>query len=139
MRSEAGFTFTELLAATTVMAMLAAVAVPRHSMLNSETRSTAVRALATNVRSSAALAHDIWKAAGQPAEMLLDGEDVKIRFGYPTATSIVQIVVMSDEFQVKDGYFKHRQTEAGQGCAVLYIPPPNPNTEATVIDYTEGC
>lgn len=139
MRSQAGFTFTELLTVATVMAMLAAVAVPRYAVINSETRSTAVRALAANVRSSAALTNKIWQATGQPARLMFDGHDVEMRYGYPTDMSIGDIVVMSSEFHFADGYFKHAQTEAGQGCAVLYIPPPNPDQEATVISYTEGC
>lgn len=139
MRSQAGFTFTELLTVATVMAMLAAVAVPRHAMINSEARSAAVRALAANVKGSAALAHDVWQAAGQPARLLLDGQDVALQYGYPTAASIENLVVMSGEFQFEAGYFKHAQSDADQGCAVLYIPPPNPDAEATVISYADGC
>lgn len=139
MRSQAGFTFTELLTVATVMAMLAAVAVPRYATINSETRSTAVRALAANVQSSATLTNKVWQAAGQPTRLMFDGRNVEMQYGYPTEMSIDEIVVMSNEFHFADGYFKHAQTEAGQGCAVLYIPPPNPDREATVISYTEGC
>jgi prepilin-type N-terminal cleavage/methylation domain-containing protein len=139
MRSQAGFTFTELLAVATVMAMLTAVAVPRYAMLNSETRSDAVRALAANVRSSAALTNKVWQAAGQPTRLTFDGQAVEMRFGYPTDTAIGEIVVISPEFRFEDGYFKHVQTKAGQGCAVLYIPPPNPDQQASVISYTDGC
>lgn len=139
MRSQAGFTFTELLAVATLTAMLAAVAVPRYAMINSETRSTAVRALAANVKSSATLTNKVWQAAGQPTRMKFDGHDVEMRYGYPTELSIDEIVVMSADFRFEDGYFKHAQTAAGQGCAVLYIPPPNPDQEASVLSYTDGC
>jgi prepilin-type N-terminal cleavage/methylation domain-containing protein len=139
MRSQAGFTFTELLAVATILAMLAAVAVPRYAMLNSETRSDAVRALAANVTGSAALANRVWQAAGQPARLTFDGHTVELRFGYPTERSIGELVVMSPEFRFGDGYFKHAQSKPGQGCAVLYIPPPNPDQQASVISYTDGC
>jgi len=139
MRSQAGFTFTELLTVVTAMAMLAAVAVPRHAMLNSDSRSEAVRSLAANVKSSASLSHKVWKASGQPLRLTLDGRTVDMRHGYPTDTSIAEIVVMSAEFEFADGYWKHTQSAAGQGCAVLYIPPPNPDIDATVISYTDGC
>jgi prepilin-type N-terminal cleavage/methylation domain-containing protein len=139
MRSDAGFTFTELLTVVTVMAMMAAVAVPRYAMLNSDSRSQAVRALAANVKSSASLSHRVWKGTGQPMRMTLDGRTVDMRFGYPTDASIAEIVLMNGDFEFADGYWKHRESGADQGCAVLYIPPPNPDTEATVISYTEGC
>ena len=139
MRSQAGFTFTEVLTVVTVMAMLAAVAVPRHAMLNSDSRSESVRSLAANVKSSASLSHKVWKATGQPLRLTLDGRTVDMHHGYPTDGSIAKIVVMSSEFEFADGYWKHTQSAADQGCAVLYIPPPNPATEATVISYTDGC
>jgi len=139
MRSDAGFTFTELLTVVTAMAMMAAVAVPRYAMLNSDSRGQSVRSLAANVKSSASLSHKVWKATGQPMRMTLDGRSVDMRFGYPTDSSIAEIVVTSGEFEFAEGYWKHRESVAGQGCAVLYIPPPNPDAEATVISYTDGC
>ncbi|HEX6259075.1 MAG TPA: prepilin-type N-terminal cleavage/methylation domain-containing protein [Woeseiaceae bacterium] len=139
MRSQAGFTFTELLTVVTVMAMLAAVAVPRHAMINSDSRSQSVRSLAANVKSSASLSHKVWKATGQPVRLTLDGRMVDMRYGYPTDASIAELVVMSNEFEFSEGYWKHRESDAGQACAVLYIPPPNPDADATVVTYTDGC
>jgi MSHA pilin protein MshA len=139
MKSQAGFTFTELLTVVTVMAMLAAVAVPRYATLNSDSRSQSVRSLAANVKSSASLSHKVWKATGQPMRLRLDGRTVDMRYGYPTDTSIAEVVVMSSEFEFAEGYFRHTQSEAGKGCAVLYIPPPNPDADATVISYMDGC
>lgn len=137
MRSQAGFTFTELLTVVTVMTMLAAVAVPRYAILNSDSRSQSVRSLAANVKSSANLSHKVWKATGQPLRMTLDGRTVDMRYGYPTDASIADVVVMNSEFEFADGYWRH--TQATVGCAVLYIPPPDPGVEATVITYTDGC
>ncbi|MEX2124389.1 MAG: type II secretion system protein [Woeseia sp.] len=139
MKSQAGFTFTELLTVVTVMAMLAAVAVPRYAMINSDTRGQAVRLLAANVTSSARLSNKVWKATGQPMRLTLDGRSVDMLYGYPTDTSIADLVVMNDEFAFAEGYWKHSDSAAGQGCAVLYIPPPNPEAEATVFSYTDGC
>jgi prepilin-type N-terminal cleavage/methylation domain-containing protein len=139
MRSQAGFTFTELLTVVTAMAMMAAAAVPRYALMNSDSRSQSVRSLAANVKSSASLSHKVWKATGQPVRLSLDGRTIDMRFGYPTDASITELVVMSSEFEFADGYWKHMDIDAGSGCAVLYIPPPNPETEATVISYTDGC
>jgi MSHA pilin protein MshA len=139
MRAQAGFTFTELLTVVTVMAMLAAVAVPRYALLNSDSRSQSVRSLAANVKSSASLSHKVWNATGKPIRLTLDGRTVDMRYGYPTDASIAEIVVMSGEFEFADGYWKHTQSAAGQGCSVLYIPPSNPDTDATIVTYTHGC
>jgi type II secretory pathway pseudopilin PulG len=139
MRSQAGFTFTELLTVVTGLAMMAAVAVPRYAMINSDSRSQSVRSLAANVKSSASLSHKVWKAAGQPMRLTLDGHEIEMRYGFPTDASIAALVVMSGEFEFADGYWKHRESGAGEGCAVLYIPPPNPSAEASVITYTGGC
>jgi hypothetical protein len=108
-------------------------------MMNSDSRSQAVRSLAANVKSSAQLSNRLWKATGQPRRMTLDGRSVDMRFGYPTETSISDIVVMSGEFEFADGYWKHSGSDGGQGCAVLYIPPPDPDADLTVLSYTAGC
>lgn len=139
MKSQAGFTFTELLTVVTIMVMLAAVAVPRHAMMNSDHRSTAVRSLEANVRSSAQLSRKVWQATGKPQRLSLDGRTVDMRYGYPTATSINSLVVMSDQFRFTDGYWKHAASEDEQGCAVLYIPPSAPGQDASIIGYTDGC
>lgn len=139
MNSQAGFTFTELLTTVTILVMLAAVAVPRHAMLNRDERSSAVHSLEANVRSSAQLSRKVWEATGKPSRLSLDGRTVDMRYGYPTASSINDIVVMGDEFRFADGYWKHAGTSDGQGCAVLYIAPSNPRADAVVISYTDGC
>jgi hypothetical protein len=137
MRALAGFTFTDLLTVVTILVMLAAVAVPRHAMLNSDHRSTAVRGLEANVRSSAQLSRKVWQATGKPSRLSLDGRTVDMRFGYPTQSSINDLVVMGDEFRFAEGYWKHADSE--DGCAVLYIPPSTPDSPAEVISYTDGC
>lgn len=139
MRSQAGFTFTELLTLVTIMVMLAAVAVPRYAMLNSDQRGKSVRALEANVRSSARLSRRVWQAAGKPSHLSLDGQTVDMRFGYPTAASINDIVVMGDDFRFTGGYWKHAESKDDKGCAVLYIPPSNPDADAVIISYTDGC
>lgn len=137
MRAQAGFTFTELLTLVTILVMLAAVAVPRHAMMNSDHRSTAVRALEANVRSSAQLSRKVWQASGKPVRLSLDGRTVDMRYGYPTQSSINDLVVMGDEFRFAEGYWKHADRK--DGCAVLYIPPSMPQATAEIISYTDGC
>ncbi len=119
MRLRRAFTFSELLIAVAVLAMLAAAAVPRFFAINGEIRTGAVEALAVNVESSAHLTNRIWLSNGQPARLTADGQVLEMRFGYPTESSISEIVVNSSDFIIKDGYFKHRELLSEQGCAVL--------------------
>jgi len=133
------FTFTELLIAVAVLAMLAAAAMPRFVAINKEIRTGAVEALATNVRSSAHLTNRIWLSNGRPARLTVDGRMLEMRFGYPTENSISEVVVNSGDFLFKVGYWQHKELMSTPGCAVLYIPPPNPESEPVVISYTDGC
>jgi prepilin-type N-terminal cleavage/methylation domain-containing protein len=139
MRSQRAFTFSELLVAIAALALLAAAAVPRFFAINSEIRVAAVEALAVNVKSSANLTNRIWLANGQPRRLMVDGQALDMRFGYPTEYSIARIVVNSGDFIFQEGYFNHRETLGMPGCAVLYIPPPNPDSEPAIITYTDGC
>lgn len=139
MRSQSGFTVTEVLAAATVLAMLAAIAVPRQAHMVSDSRKQAVRMLALNVETSLTTTHRVWRATGQPARMEVDGREVEMRFGWPIETSMDAIVMSGAAFRFADGYWKHRESRSGQACAVLYIPPPNPQAEPVVFTYTEGC
>ena len=139
MRLQKAFTFSELLIAVAVLAMLAAVAVPRFYAINSKIRAGAVEALAVNVQSSADLTNRIWLSNGQPARLTIDGQRLEMRFGFPTENSINKIVFNNGDFVFKDGYFKHRELLSEQGCAVLYIAPPNPDAIPMVITYADGC
>ena len=139
MRLQRAFTFTDLLIAVAALAILAAAAVPRFMAINTEVRAATVEALAVNIQSSADLTHRIWRSNGQPASLTVDGQLLEMRFGYPTEGSINEIVINPGDFTFKDGYFKHRESLQRQGCAVLYIPPPNPESSPVVIPYTDGC
>ena len=139
MPRQRAFTFTELLIAVAVLALLAAGAVPRFFAINKEMRIGDVDALAANVQSSAELTNRIWVSNGRPASLSVDGRTLDMRFGYPTDHSISEVVVMSGEFLFADGYWRHKESSATSGCAVLYIPPPNPDVEPVVITYKDGC
>ena len=139
MRSQSGFTLTEVLAAATALAMLAALAVPRQALMASDSRKQAVRMLALNVETSLSTTHRVWRATGRPERLELDGRQVEMRFGYPTESAVGAVVLAGGAFRFADGYWKHRESRPGQACAVLYIPPPNPDAEPVVFGYTEGC
>ena len=139
MRIQRAFTFSELIIVVAALAILAAAAVPRFIAINSDIRASAVEALAVNVQSSAQLINRIWLSNGQPARLTADGQSLELRFGFPTENSIGDIVINNGDFVFIYGYFKHRDLLSEQGCAVLYIPPSNPESSPVVIPYTDNC
>jgi Tfp pilus assembly protein FimT len=139
MKLQHGFSATDLLVAVTVLLLMAAVAVPRFSAINSDSRTSAVRSLAANVESSAQLTHRVWRSAGQTGFLNIEGNLVEMRYGYPTGQSIRKVVIERDNFMFSDGQWAHREMDNDPGCSVLYIPPSEATPGVQVISYTDGC
>ncbi len=139
MKSQHGFSATDLLVAVTVLVILAAVAVPRYSTINSESRASAVRSLAANVESSANLTHRVWRSAGESNFLNIEGDIIEMSYGYPTDQSIRKVVIERDTFLFSDGQWAHRERDNDPGCSVLYIPPSESSTGVQVISYTDSC
>ena len=98
MRFLRAFTFSELIIVVAALAILAAAAVPRFIAINSDIRAGAVEALAANVQSSANLTNRIWLSNGKPARLMVDGQVLEMRFGFPTENSISEIVINNGDF-----------------------------------------
>ena len=139
MKLQHGFSATDLLVAVTVLVMLAAIAVPRFSTINSESRVNAVRSLAANVESSAQLTHRVWQSAGRPNFLNIEGDVIEMGYGYPTDQSIRKVIIERDNFLFEDGQWAHRERDNDPGCSVLYIPPSESSTGVQVVSYTDGC
>lgn len=139
MTSHRGFTITELIIVVAAATLMAAVAVPRHLALNSETRLSSISALAAHVENSARLTNRVWESAGQPDEVVIEGRIIDMRHGYPTDQSIGEIVVNNGDYRFSDGYWKHQETSRDDRCAVLYMPPSADRGQFQVISYTKGC
>lgn len=95
---QGGFTLIELVVVITILAILAAFAVPRFASLEGEARSAATSALQGSLRSGAALAHALWLAQGQPAGVTMEGAAIALAFGYPDAASIDDTLASTDGF-----------------------------------------
>ena len=139
MKSQHGFSATDLLVAVTVLVMLAAVAVPRYSTINSESRASAVRSLAANVESSANLTHRVWRSAGQSNILNIEGDMIEMSYGYPTGQSIRKVVIERDSFLFSDGQWAHRESDTAPGCSGFYIPPSESSTGVQVVSYPDSC
>lgn len=102
-KQQTGFTIIELVITITIIAILAAIALPRYVALQSDARIAKLQAAAGSVKSAAALAKAICMtqtatgattsllaggcnvAAGGTVGVVMDGTDVLTAFSYPTA------------------------------------------------------
>lgn len=139
MHEQRGLTALELLVVVAVIAMLAAVAVPRFSTLDREAREEAVLSLADGVKSSAELTNQIWSAAGQPETLRFQGEEIPLVHGYPAEQAIALAVIGPGGFRENDGVWIHDGAQSALDCGVVYLPPSGAGMQATVNAYTDGC
>lgn len=144
---QGGFTLIELVVVITILAILAAFAVPRFTSLEGQARLAATQALAGSVRSGAALAHALWLAQADPASstVTMEGQPIGMAFGYPDAATIDETLVEHTGFVLTTPggtavFTKQSPTGAPiANCFVTYTPPAAANEAPRVVATTGGC
>jgi MSHA pilin protein MshA len=90
---QAGFTLVELVVVIIVLGILAAFAVPRFMGIDTQARIASVNSLAGTLRSTAAMAHSVYMARGNPPNpVTIDGQNVTFTNGYPNAAGIALLL-----------------------------------------------
>jgi MSHA pilin protein MshA len=147
-RNQQGFTLIELVVVITILGILAAFAVPRFVSLQSQARSAATQAMAGSIRSGAAMAHALWMAGGgTAANVTMEGNSVAIANGYPTLTSIGD--VLNDNSSDQTGFafdgsaspavWKKAGVADDTNCRVTYTPPASASEAPTIKALTTSC
>ena len=152
---ERGFTLIELVVTLSVIAILAAMALPRYITLQVQARAAKTQAIFGGIRSAGALAHAQVLATGTVTTgatvIAMEGVNVTIINGYPTADlagiiTATQMNPTADQIAITGG-------GAGAGvtltintiggtagtCTVTYTSPVAGNTAPVVAVSTAGC
>ena len=142
MKKQEGFTLIELVVVIALLGILAAFAIPRFASLETEARAATTQGLSGSVRSASALAHGLFLATGNdPVSM--EGVNIDIVFGYPTAADIQNTLADTTGFTVAVATGTATFTKTGAAtpanCIVTYDEAANATTPPVINVDVSGC
>jgi MSHA pilin protein MshA len=155
---QAGFTLIELVIVITILALLAAIALPKFAGLQADARLAKMNGAMGSVKAAAAMAHAMLISRGFDANfngtpapaILIEGTSVVYANGYPDAATIVPLSGLDSGDYVIAGLAApriaapdtgHIGTTAATDCTIGYASPAAANTQPTytVTATTANC
>lgn len=134
-----GFTLIELVVVIVILGILAAFAVPRFMGMEGEARAATVKSFGGSLRAAASLARGKCQAqdCGASGTVAIEGRNVTMAFGYPTAATVTNAVDMATAgfgAGVAQGTTGMRFTKNGGSatCWVQYNQAANANNPPTI-------
>lgn len=136
-----GFTLIELVVVISILAILAAFAIPRFVSLEVEARVAATESLEGAVRSAAALAHAKALVTPGAASIDMEGQIINLQNGYPTNTDVALTLADDSGFNFTPGptsVWTKVGANTPANCSVSYTPAPAGGSP-TIVSDTSDC
>jgi len=136
-----GFTLLELVVLITILGILAAFAMPRFVMLETEARKALVTSLGGSVHASAQLAHLLWIVQGKPVTVDMEGQAITMLNGYPDESSIDDTLMDYSGFKFQNAAtarFRRQDAPQPNTCMVTYADA-TAGARPAVTAFTSGC
>ncbi len=140
-----GFTIIELILVIVIIGILAAVAIPRFTDLESDARASSIQGLLGAVKSAAMLAHAKSLTQGDPSTAVdMEGVSVAMVNGYPSGASgginnAVNIDAIDYTFSAGSPAVFTLSSYSGSNCQVTYSAPSAANTSPAIGFDISGC
>jgi MSHA pilin protein MshA len=132
-KAQAGFTLVELIVVIVILGILAAVAVPRFLGLESQARAASVRSLGGTIQSAVQMAHGVCVAqnCANNSTIVMDGQNIVFRFGYPNNASVRLLMQSTEGFNVANNRFTKTGARTAN-CWVQYAQPAAANAQPII-------